>query len=216
MGNQYDRVQEIHNFDEANQFWRTNRPYAFQFYFNISSIAPVGALGNMPLPQHVSAFVDRWTQKRERYGTERLDDCFDRFFTSFVIYNFLYGWITQSEGYSLSGDREMATKVPKKYLSAGVLHGNDALREATTIIAEQLRSGYFTLKNPDEDQKILQKLSSTDPAQWSIGMMQAIYQVRCNTFHGEKGFESHQRAILRPSTSIIEIVSALILEKSEG
>jgi hypothetical protein len=28
---------------ESNKSWRTNRPYAFQFHFNIPSTAPVGA-----------------------------------------------------------------------------------------------------------------------------------------------------------------------------
>lgn len=169
----------------------------------------------MPIPQHVSAFVDRWSRKRDQYETERLDDCFDRFFTSYVIYNFLYGWITQSEGYGLSGDKEMATKVPKEYLGAEALHENAALQKATKTIADELNSGHFTLKDSVEDKKILDKISSGNAEQWSIGMMQAVYQVRCNTFHGEKDYEIHQRAILRPSISIIEIVSTLILNKKE-
>jgi len=167
----------------------------------------------MKYPDHVSKFIDRWNIKRNRYGTATLEDCFDRFFTSYVIYNFLYGWITRSEGYNFKKDYHMATKVPKKYLGEDILFGNQILQQETATIAKLLRSKQFTLKNSKEDEKILEKIESKDPAQWSIAMMQAVYIVRCNTFHGEKGFERNQLNILKPSIVIIENVTSLMLNK---
>ena len=170
-------------------------------------------LTNMPLPPHITSFVDRWSSKRDQYGTEGLDHCFDRFFTSFVIYNFLYGWITQSESYDFRGDRNSAIRVPKKYLGATALHENKTLHQATSTIVKLIHDGMFTLKSREDDQVIMSKLNTNDPEQWSLGMMEVAYQVRCNTFHGAKNFEIQQRNILRPCITIIETVSMLILEK---
>lgn len=36
----------------------------------------------MPLPQDTAEFVRRWRDKRTSYGDDRLEDVFDRFFTS--------------------------------------------------------------------------------------------------------------------------------------
>lgn len=167
----------------------------------------------MPLPSHVSDFVDRWTEKREAYKEKTLNDCFDRFFTSFVIYNFLYGWLSQPESYSKWSDREKATKIPKKYLGADILYKNKELQAAAKQIAGFIAENQFTLKNSDADKKTLEKLKSTNKEQWCVGLMEAVYQVRCNTFHGSKGFEDRQQDLLNPCTLIVEIVSDLIIER---
>src|SRR5688572_24166509 len=35
-------------------------------------------------------FCERWMIKASSYGTDSLSDCFDKFFTLFVVYNALY------------------------------------------------------------------------------------------------------------------------------
>jgi hypothetical protein len=44
------------------------------------------------------------------------------------------------------------------------------------------------------------------------GILETIYQVRCNLFHGEKSFAPHQKMILLPCIVILEEINDVIFE----
>jgi len=67
----------------------------------------------MGIPTDILDFVLRWRAKGRQYELNKLTDCFDGFFTAFVLYNLLYDLVcvrNESE-YSYRGDEERATKV---------------------------------------------------------------------------------------------------------
>jgi len=90
----------------------------------------------MPLPPDTREFVQRWRNKREAYRLEELEDCFDRFFTSYVLYNFLYEWIALREGFRFDGDHEAAVKAVRKFLGAGSLFADPILLQNSTTLVE--------------------------------------------------------------------------------
>ncbi len=79
----------------------------------------------MGIPADLLDFVLRWRAKGRHYDVNRLANCFDAFFTAFVLYNPLYDLVcvrNESE-YPYRGDEERATKVPKKFLGAEIMKG---------------------------------------------------------------------------------------------
>ena len=48
----------------------------------------------MVLSNEFQEFYRTWMTKAAEYGTEELRDCFDKFFTLFVVYNRLYAEVT--------------------------------------------------------------------------------------------------------------------------
>ena len=49
----------------------------------------------MDVPEDILDFMRRWRNKSTAYDYTRVEDCFDGFFTAFVLYNFLYDLICE-------------------------------------------------------------------------------------------------------------------------
>jgi len=47
-------------------------------------------------------------------------------------------------------------------------------------------------------------------------LLEIVYQIRCNTFHGQKRFEESQRQILDPCIRILERLNDMMITKLDG
>jgi hypothetical protein len=66
---------------------------------------------------------------------------------------------------------------------------------------------------PEEDRKLLNNLRS-DNKQWKVSaLLDIIYSVRCNMFHGHKGFDRVQIDILIPLTILLDKLTTLLYER---
>ena len=66
-----------------------------------------------------------------------------------------------------------------------------------------------------KDLELLQHLESSNMNTRIGAIADFLYSIRCNTFHGQKGFEQDQIKLLAPVTILLEKMIVLIIEKLE-
>jgi hypothetical protein len=71
-------------------------------------------------------------------------------------------------------------------------------------------------KNEAKDQALLQSLQSSSPDERAKAVLQFIYQVRCNLFHGRKGVDPVQKELLIPLANLLEKIIKLIYDKLDS
>ena len=177
----------------------------------------------MALSPQLRNFCDSWRRKAAAYGLDDVGDAFDRFFTSYVVFNRLYVEAThrlaRRDAVRLGDafpDSRAARDYVIQYCRAAVLtrswESNAATAEAIHQIAEHLRERRFALKldpvtgqrRPDKDRALAAALESRGKGQRAKGVLEVLYAIRCNMFHGQKAFDVAQLALLRPAIPLLE------------
>lgn len=167
----------------------------------------------MSIPADTESFINRWREKRNGYDLESPEGCFDRFFTSFVLYNYLYDLINLREKFGIEKDNEKAAKIPRKFIGAQNLFEDELLRKESKELVRLIETKTFYIREAAWDAPRVEKLKSPDPEQWSKGLLEIAYNIRCNTFHGSKRFEEGQILILAPCIRAIERINDILIEK---
>jgi hypothetical protein len=190
----------------------------------------------MALSSHFKQFHSRWMAKARRHNREGLQHCFDRFFTLYVVFNHLYAEATfqlanrgqvQIQNRNRFPDAEAAQEYVVQFLGADRLlqQLNDPSSQAALLsLQAQVCNGSFNLKlnmttgeaQPDEDADLCRRLTSTNRNEQAAAILEALYSVRCNLFHGRKGFNPIQRALLDPSNVILERVIEILYRALDG
>jgi len=174
----------------------------------------------------LKTFYDSWwATKCSSHQTNSLADYYDLFIARFICYNALYNAIVDEKG-GPQGDFQRATKEMASYSGnqrlESLMEQNrlEAIKEGLIDILDS-KAFNFTLKkktrdpDPASDQKILANLNN--PATMLLGILELMYQVRCNLFHGSKGYEEVQKAILKPlSEFLLLFVPVLFDSFSKG
>lgn len=158
--------------------------------------------------ENLEMFIHRWNTKAEGYkGFRDLSAVFDEFVTRYIIFNTLYKICAKI--YGVSGDRNSATKVIKKFLSE---HHCDIIPEISPFICqltEGISEGKFIIGIPKySDKKLLIDLQNKN----ILALLECIYQLRCNLFHGDKEFIWKQELLLTPATRCLEIINNSIYQ----
>lgn len=198
----------------------------------------------------LDSFYQRWLLKAEQYGTQSLQDCFDRFFTLFVAYNRLYSELAIAQvkqgrwRYPYYSDSLAAKKNVRMYLGGRYITQNIEndieCSNANLAIISLLDVGAFRIKfdlfnvnseggNPvinrrrvphffsrrpmDNDFSLLNKLKSDIANEKADAILDIIYSIRCNMFHGQKGYDNKQVKLLVPVTTLLEKISWLLYNK---
>jgi hypothetical protein len=177
----------------------------------------------MALPDSLRDFCNAWRAKARDYSVEEIRGAFDRFFTSYVVFNRLYAEATyrlarrgQVKLRERFPDSQAAQEYVLQYCGAeflmGAWEGDEASRAALHRIVEHLRERRFALKldpltgarRPDEDRKLLEALESKGKNRRAKAVLEALYAIRCNMFHGQKGFQQIQLELLQPAIAVLE------------
>ncbi len=167
----------------------------------------------MNAPKDILAFAERWQKKAKQYGNESLPDVFDHFFSTFVLYNFLYNRVSMTNNYPHNGDKAKATKSIRKYLGSEMIFKEKVIQRNAKTIQGHILDGTFYIQDSIWDSQKIEKLESPDKETWTKGLMEIIYQIRCNTFHGAKDFNESQKLILIPCIKIIEKINGMVIER---
>ena len=190
----------------------------------------------MPLSPEFIGFYTSWVQKAREYTNDDVRNCFDKFFTFFVIYNRLYAEATfclaQTEGSGIiiaNRDSFPDTRAAKiyvaNYLGAKVLitglQADQNCVAAIKTLKDLLREHRFYIKldlvtgnrQPEEDASLLSRLEENNCAVRAGAILDTIYSIRCNLFHGQKSFHETQLELLRPITIVLERVCHLLWQK---
>jgi hypothetical protein len=164
---------------------------------------------------------------------------FDKFFTLYVAFNMLYAEATfrladrplpnnmaaviakrarDNKGFP---DAEGATSYLVCFLGAKTI--TDAIdrdttaREALDTIKAQIQAAEFHIKldpltgnqQDAEDLDLLGRLRGNDTNARATAILEVIYSVRCNMFHGRKDYAPVQVALLKPAIVLLEKVMNL-------
>ena len=157
-------------------------------------------------------FLERWKEKGEDYDLDDLSNCFDAFFAAYVPFNFIYDFIAHNSP-SIAGNKTIPVKVPRIFLGSKAIASDSEIKANATKIQKLGEAGRLNLKNPRWDLKQIEKLASNDPEQFSSGVLEIMYGIRCNLFHGEKPIEERQQLILTPCVRILLRLNDLMIEK---
>ncbi len=173
----------------------------------------------------IEIFCDRWISKANAYRSDNLEDLFDRFFTLFVAYNRLYSASAELYRTTLDsrqeiifrGDRREATTVMARLIQqsrfADVVRRNPVIANSCTTISELLLNRQFFLhsarstREPDHarDARVAEGLQRHS----ILAVLECLYQIRCNIFHGEKEFAPRQARLLVPAIALLEVIVQL-------
>ena len=173
----------------------------------------------------IERFCERWIDKADAYRSNDLEDLFDRFFTLFVAYNRFYSAaaelhraaIDPRQAQLLQGDRREATTVMARLIRQSrfvdAMNENPAIAAACQAISTLLQEHHFFLhsvrgtKEPDlaRDAKLADGLGKHS----LLSVLECLYQIRCNIFHGEKEFAPRQAELLAPAITLLETIVSL-------
>ncbi len=185
----------------------------------------------MALSHELRTFCNNWRIKAEAYSADDLGGAFDRFFTSYVVFNRLYAEATYrlaKDGQVRLRDRFPDSQAAQEYVIqycggrrlTNAWKNDPAAANAVREIAEHLRKRRFALKldpmtgarRPEKDRELLEALESRGQNRQAKAVLEALYAIRCNMFHGQKGFEAIQLALLRPAIVLLESTIRVLYE----
>jgi len=187
------------------------------------------------LSPEFQSFYASWIGKVEEYGTKDLRQCFDKFFTLYVVYNRLYGEMTfllvrsgeikfRKKRWSFP-DSKAAKFYVRKYLGGSnivnQLEEDLDTREALSAIIRLIGKGIFNIKldvmtgnrQKEADKELFNALRSTHEDTKALAILDCIYSIRCNMFHGHKGFHEIQVEILEPTIILLQKIVTLLYQK---
>ncbi|WP_134044366.1 hypothetical protein [Paraburkholderia caballeronis] len=173
----------------------------------------------------IEIFCDRWISKADIYRSDSLEDLFDRFFTLFVAYNRLYSASAELHRATLDprkvpmlqGDRREATTIMAQLIQqprfSDIVQENSVIADSCKSISELLLNRQFFLHSvrgtgkPDHarDERLAEELQRHR----ILAVLECLYQIRCNIFHGEKEFAPRQAQLLAPATVLLEAIVKL-------
>ena len=180
------------------------------------------------LNQQFQEFVERWLQKAEAHNGAHLYCAFDKFYTLFVIYNKLYVEAFNSlprKPNTRFRDSDASSRSVVKFVGGdnlwNALVADEDAKEAIQSLESVLAEGFFHISldaatgehKPENDRALLTQLRSINLAQKAMGLLQTLYHIRCNLFHGRKQFVDEQRAIIDPSNIILRKIVDVLYQK---
>ena len=179
-------------------------------------------------------FYNNWLRKADSYNTEDLADCFDKFFTLFVLYNRLYAETTfelarngniNLSNYDHFPDSKAATDYIKQFLGANAIldciNSDPSSHRALSNIISLIEAERFHIQlhlitgegQREKDIELLESLCSTNPNIKADAILHLIYSIRCNLFHGHKSFEGVQKEIVVPVLVILHNIIVCLYNK---
>jgi hypothetical protein len=183
-------------------------------------------------------FFHVWREKAASHGHDLRGE-FDRFFTLFVIYNRLYAEATfelarrPGSGVRLGAnklfpDGKAARVYVGQYLGnehlIDVVEGDAGCADAIQSIITFLDEGRFFIKlhrvngtrQVAEDQELSRKFRSHSKNQRAEAVLDFVYSVRCNLFHGHKSFKAIQLQVIRPANALLLALIEMLFERLNG
>jgi hypothetical protein len=196
----------------------------------------------MALNSNLKSLYNRWLDKANQYDIKKTDEVIDKFFSLYVVYNALYTEATiylhrkaVKEGkdeYKLNDgnfpDKNAATKYVLDLLKSRSLieslerteYTREAINELKILFSKQ---HHFLIHldpvsgeaQDHKDAELIKHLNSQSADERAKAILQLIYQVRCNMFHGRKSITTVQKQLLIPLTIILKKIIDKLYQKLE-
>ena len=188
----------------------------------------------MPLSPEFEEFYQSWLRKADEYSTNEIRECFDKFFTLFVIYNRLYAEATfvlaRKNLINISRrtsfpDSTAAKTYVLQYITSNHLiqrlENQDSVLSAIQIIKNLIKQERFHIKldmvtgnaQREKDLELFNSLNSNSKNRRAQAILDFLYSIRCNMFHAHKGFHRLQLDLLIPSIVILKEIITILHSK---
>jgi hypothetical protein len=172
---------------------------------------------------------------------KRCEALIDKFFTLYVVYNALYNEVNASlerdqkiQIKNRRAEEEKAVENVILFLSVKKLFSkiseDPASRTSITRLEKIMEEGIKSRRNSygdlricyhsngiydeDGDKNLQSKFSQKNkPDIYVKGILEFIYHIRCNLFHGKKEINAIQEAILSPSVILLETIVNIVYDE---
>jgi hypothetical protein len=174
-------------------------------------------------------FYEKWLLKANNYSEDSLANHFDKFVTLFIVYNFLYVEvlkqlvISRKRTGTRSSENNMATSCVVEFLGARYFiqslyteEMQSYWNELCSILEEKSFNIVYGLSgeaSPDQDDELLNNLRSNNSHGKALSILSVFYHVRCNLFHGRKGFDDIQTRLLIPVNHLLRRTIEIVHNK---
>jgi hypothetical protein len=160
-------------------------------------------------------FCRRWRHRANGYRGPGFERTFDKFFALWVVFNALYTEVARREGRFGAGDDTACQEVLLQHLGArafvGAINADPGVLAALDQVVVFMRNHdfYFKLdrrtgaRQPVVDDDLRARIQSRGFNVRGQAILETLYAVRCNLFHGHKEFLARQGDLLRPMTVIL-------------
>ncbi len=105
----------------------------------------------------------------------------------------------------------------KYYLDKLEINQEAAIETLKNLIRDQrfyIKLNMVTgVRQPDKDDELLKKLESRGIHQRAGAVLDLLYSVRCNMFHGHKGFQEVQIKLLKPLCVVLKATNEILYER---
>ncbi len=158
---------------------------------------------------------ERWMVKASSYKEKDLNSYFDKYFSLFVAYNILYNQISEKlfiqkkikkDRYGRFSDKASATKYITLFIDKSILKDTLCVNSITEIF--NLIPAYFNITN--NDNKLKSNWETKNDVQ---SILEILYGIRCNMFHGSKDFKDDQIKLLIPAIKLLEELNKTLYNK---
>jgi hypothetical protein len=174
-------------------------------------------------------FYQNWLRKADSYTNDSLENHFDKFISLFIIYNFFYLEIKRKLALSEASigknvtEKTLATVFVVQYLKASrfinLLLDDEQRKGCLSEICAIIENESFYIIHStggeplvDSDKRLLKKLKSNEKQEKSVAILSLFYHIRCNLFHGRKGFEEEQKKLLVPMNILLRKIIEIIYD----
>lgn len=159
---------------------------------------------------YVIPFVHRWYSKisHMRKGKNEKNYVFDKFISEFIIYSALVNVIKPLE-YKHKYDCAYCTKIMPVFIVERM--EDDIIRQLSEPVNEIISiidsNQFRVVSSYDKDPNLKNNWLSGDINNQLTSLLETLYYLRCNLFHGEKEYSDNQISLLRPSSVCLSIIN---------
>lgn len=140
----------------------------------------------------------RWIEKADENSDNELNPAIDKFFSLYVSYNILYSLISKQS----NGDRYKAVTVMSTYIVDNEINTfNKCHDDILKMIKPVSEDGIFYIYDKNRDRRLIDNIS--DSINFEESVLDILYGIRCNMFHGEKELINEQLILLKPANKIL-------------
>jgi hypothetical protein len=143
-----------------------------------------------------------------RKGKNEKNYVFDKFISEFIIYSALVNVIKPLE-YKHRYDRAYCTKIMPMFIVERM--EDDIIRQLSEPVNEIISiidsNQFKVVSSYDKDPNLKNNWLSGDINNQLTSLLETLYYLRCNLFHGEKEYSDNQISLLRPSTVCLSIIN---------
>ena len=138
---------------------------------------------------------------------------FDKYIVEYIIFSALVNIIKPME-FKHSYDRCYCTKVMAKYLTDRIERGDSlmiSLSKHVSNLIDIIELRHFSVvSSQDVDPELMKNWETNDNNMRLNALLETLYNIRCNLFHGAKEFSDDQVALLQPAYSCLSIINKKI------